>query len=69
VLVGFGTEVSWIDDVASGRIRSLAEIAECEGKVERPRRPTKRAWPPLWKQKPLSIIDGIRRLRAPQTPG
>jgi hypothetical protein len=26
---------SWIDDIASGRVRSFAEIAEREGKVER----------------------------------
>jgi hypothetical protein len=35
ILLAVAKARSWIDDVTSGRIRSFAEIAEREGKVER----------------------------------
>ena len=35
ILLAIAKARSWIEDLASGRIRSFAEIAEREGKVER----------------------------------
>jgi hypothetical protein len=35
ILLAVAKARSWIDDVASGRLRSFAEIADREGKVER----------------------------------
>jgi hypothetical protein len=35
ILLAIAKARSWIDDVASGRVRSFAEIAKREGKVER----------------------------------
>jgi hypothetical protein len=35
ILVAIAKARSWIDDVVSGRVQSVAEIAEREGKVER----------------------------------
>jgi site-specific DNA recombinase len=35
ILLAIAKARSWIDDIASGRIRSFGEIAEREGKVER----------------------------------
>ena len=35
ILLAIAKARSWIDDLASGRVQSLAEIAEREGKVER----------------------------------
>jgi hypothetical protein len=35
ILLAIAKARSWIDDVVSGRVRSFAEIAEHEGKVER----------------------------------
>jgi site-specific DNA recombinase len=35
ILLAIAKARSWIDDIASGCVRSLAEIAEREGKVER----------------------------------
>ena len=35
ILLAIAKARAWIDDVASGRVRSFAEIAEREGKVER----------------------------------
>src|SRR5262249_59946560 len=35
ILLAVAKARSWIDDVASGRVQSFAEIAEREGKVER----------------------------------
>jgi site-specific DNA recombinase len=35
ILLAIAKARAWIDDIASGRTRSFAEIAEREGKVER----------------------------------
>jgi site-specific DNA recombinase len=35
ILLAIAKARSWIDDVVSGRVQSFAEIAQCEGKVER----------------------------------
>src|SRR5262249_32928045 len=35
ILLAIAKARSWIEDIASGRVRSFAEIAEREGKVER----------------------------------
>jgi hypothetical protein len=35
ILLAIANARAWIDDIASGRVQSFAEIAEREGKVER----------------------------------
>jgi hypothetical protein len=35
ILLAVAKARSWIDEIASGRVQSFCEIAECEGKVER----------------------------------
>jgi hypothetical protein len=49
ILLAVAKARSWIDDVASGCVRSFAEIAEREGKVERHIRPQDSPpWPAGW---------------------
>jgi site-specific DNA recombinase len=60
ILLAAAKAHSWIDDIASGGVRSFAEIAEREGKVERHiRLLTALAFIPP--QRLTAIIDGTGR--------